>query len=330
MHLDTKRGRTARRIAIDGWKIDRTIPWPATGNPFELARSTGKAMGLLAAAFGDLRPDIVLVAGDRVEAFAAASAAHIAGCVVAHVHGGDRALGQVDDSLRHAITKLSHVHFAATRQSARRLARLGEDRWRIHPVGAPGLDGIHPVERSVRDKSALIVLHPVDADPRIEFVRARTVLRAVQSIAFQRIGIVYPNNDPGADGIVQCWREHARGDRIAVFADLPRATFLQLLGRAAVLVGNSSSGIIEAASLGTPVVDIGPRQRGRERSRNVTTVPYSLPAIRRALVRIWRRGRPRRFSGTNVYGAGGAGAKIARILASIPLEARIRRKLIAY
>ena len=135
----------------------------------------------------------------------------------------------------------------------------------------------------------------------------------------------------GAAGIVRCCQRHARGGRFDVFPDLPRSEFLGLLRDATVLVGNSSSGIIEAASLGTPVIDVGPRQRGRERSQNVTNVPYSEAAIRRELKRIWNNGRPRRFRGRNVYGGGGAGRKIADVLARLDLpDPRLRRKLIAY
>ncbi len=140
MHLDRRHGRTIDSL---GRKIHAIVPWRSkTGSPIETAQSTGHAITHLAATFDRLKSDIVLVVGDRVEAFAAASAAHIGGKIVAHIHGGDRALGQVDDSLRHAITKLAHLHFAATKQSARRIKKLGEDDWRIFPVGAPGIDGI--------------------------------------------------------------------------------------------------------------------------------------------------------------------------------------------
>src|SRR6476619_7563748 len=127
-------------------------------------------MAGIARALERLESDVVLVVGDRVEAFAAAAAGYVSGKVVAHVHGGDRALGQVDDSLRHAITKLAHVHFPATRQSAERILRLGEDRWRVHRAGSPGIDGI--VELATRETTvpkpyALLVLHPTSADDAV-------------------------------------------------------------------------------------------------------------------------------------------------------------------
>ena len=336
MHLDRSRGGSVELIRTGGWTIDRLVRWPAPRSETDNAIRTGQAMAEIARAIADLKSQIVLVVGDRVEAFAAAAAGHIAGAVVAHVHGGDRALGQVDDSLRHSITKLAHVHFPATKQSAARVARLGEDRWRIHQAGSPGLDDLTPhpsplPSRGEGVRRALIVLHPVDVDETVEFERARTVLRAVASIPFDRVAIVYPNTDPGAAGIVRCWRERAAEGRFDVFPDLPRQQFLGLVRDATVLVGNSSSGIIEAASLGTPVIDVGTRQCGRERSQNVTNVPYSEAAIRRELKRIWNDGRPRRFRGRNVYGGGGAGRKIADVLARLDLsDPRLRRKLIAY
>src|SRR5215207_2866655 len=144
MHLDPGRGGGLASVRADGWKVDRVVPWDPAGSatPEGTARNTGLAVAGLVDALAALRSDVVLVVGDRVEAFAAATAAHLSGKVVAHVHGGDRAAGLVDDSLRHAVTKLAHVHFPATGESARRVRRLGEQPWRIHAVGAPGIDGI--------------------------------------------------------------------------------------------------------------------------------------------------------------------------------------------
>ena len=140
MHLSRRHGRSVDSIHQ---RIDAVVPWSSGDvSPLRIAQRTGHAIARLAEEFERLQSDIVLIVGDRVEAFAAASAGHISGKIVAHVHGGDRALGQVDDSLRHAITKLSHLHFAATNESAQRIAKLGEDRHRIFTVGAPGIDEI--------------------------------------------------------------------------------------------------------------------------------------------------------------------------------------------
>src|SRR6478735_11398044 len=152
MHLSRAHGRSKASIEAERWKIDRTVPWPEDKHdPSATAKHTGAAMARLADVFGSLDSDLILIVGDRVEAFAAAAAGHIGARAVAHVHGGDRALGQVDDALRHAITKLAHVHFPATPASAERIAKLGEDAWRIHLVGAPGIDGIRRESASERE-----------------------------------------------------------------------------------------------------------------------------------------------------------------------------------
>jgi UDP-hydrolysing UDP-N-acetyl-D-glucosamine 2-epimerase len=325
MHLDRRRGGSIREIEFP---IDRVVPWRSSDS---VAAATGRALAGLNEAFDELRSDIALVVGDRVEAFAAASAAHISGRIVAHVHGGDRALGQVDDALRHAITKLAHIHFPATKQSADRIMKLGEDRWRVHRVGSPGIDGIiDDATRShhYRPRSfALLVLHPVDADNDVERRRATMILRAMQHAGIDQVVIVYPNNDPGSGGIIRAWEGLEESASITIHRNIPRPVFLGLLRDAAVLVGNSSSGIIEAASFGTPVVDIGPRQLGRERSGNVVNVPYSTSAIERAVRDAIGKPRPLR---RNVYGGQGTAQRIANILATVKLDDRLRRKLIAY
>jgi UDP-N-acetylglucosamine 2-epimerase (non-hydrolysing)/GDP/UDP-N,N'-diacetylbacillosamine 2-epimerase (hydrolysing) len=341
MHLDPAHGRTIDQVRRDGFTVDATVPWTPAGNNLTLlAGQTGATTAALATAYARLNSDIVLVVGDRVEAFAAATAAHLSGRILAHVHGGDRAQGQVDDTLRHAITKLAHIHFPATRQSAQRIAKLGEDKWRIHPVGSPGLDGITqdaipwsthcPVTLARhRRKFALVVLHPTQADDGLECDRAKELIQACIDAGFPAIQGVYPNNDPGSAGIIRAIKGF-RADRAFFHENLDRGLFLGLLRDAAVLVGNSSAGIIEAASFGTPVLDVGARQAGRERGKNVTTVPFRQAAIRRALKQIWNDGHPRRHRKSNPYGAGNTAARIAKTLAAITITPELRRKLITY
>jgi UDP-hydrolysing UDP-N-acetyl-D-glucosamine 2-epimerase len=342
MHLDRAHGRGLRAIASGGWKIDRVIRWPRGVERTKTAVATGRAMAALAQALADLSTDIVLVVGDRVEAFAAAAAAAISGRIIAHVHGGDRALGQVDDALRHAITKLAHIHFPATRGSAQRLRRLGEDAWRVHRVGSPGIDGIlndAARQREVlakfpgiqRRRFALLALHPTSSDPKLEHRRADMILRALLKAQIPRTILSGPNNDPGCDGILRRWQAIQRTSAIRFVADLPRPLFLALLRDAAFLIGNSSSGIIEAASFGTPVINIGERQTGRERGANVTDVPFQLAAVHRAIAGLWRGGNPIRFRRrNNIYGGQGAGRRIANVLQSISIDDRLCRKLISY
>lgn len=341
MHLDPAHGLTLDALAAAGLPADAVVPWEPGDGPCHAAAQTGLTMAALPELYRQLDVDVVLVAGDRVEAFAAASAAHISGKIVAHVHGGDRALGQVDDALRHAISKLSHIHFPATPGSANRLMRMGEDAFRVRQVGSPGIDGIRSLAARRGDvmrafptlkpgRFALVVLHPTTPNEHAELRAAQMVLNAAQRAGFEQIVIVYPNNDPGSAGIKRCWDRQEASDRLILRRDIPRGLFLGLMRESAVLLGNSSSGMIEAASFGTPVVDVGRRQSGREHSDNVAHVAFSPTAIRNALSRVWRDGNPSHFSGRNVYDGRGTGRRIASILAKMPVNAAIRQKLVCY
>ena len=329
MHLDRAHGRTIDQIKKDSWNIAATVPWkPAGSNKTLLARNTGLASAAFASVYEELKSDVVLIVGDRVEAFAAASAAHLSGRILAHVHGGDRALGQVDDALRHSISKLAHIHFAATQDSADRLLKMGEDRWRIKLVGSPGIDGIvnealpfkhlSPITGITRrGRYALVVLHPTQADESLEYQRASMLLKLCVASGFEEVVCVHPNNDPGAGGIIRAIAEFKKHSPVPVRMALSytREMYLGLLRDAAILVGNSSSGIIEAASFGTPVLDIGDRQRSviirsnllsagkstlpvaadnyditRDRSRHRQVLfPVAIKICRDSLVRIDRR-----------------------------------------
>jgi UDP-hydrolysing UDP-N-acetyl-D-glucosamine 2-epimerase len=351
MHLDRSRGYSLKSLAKEGFAADAVVPWPPlrgtarVSDQTALAQRTGNATAGIAAALERLKTDVVLVVGDRVEAFAGAAAGYIAGRIVAHIHGGDRALGQVDDTLRHAITKLSHLHFPATPGAARRLRRLGEDPRRIILAGSPGIDNIKSaaVPRSGLQRLfgrlppreyALFVLHPTENDARKEAARARLLLAQTLAAGVKRIVVIYPNNDPGSAGIAQVLAG-VRDPRIIVRRDIDRPTYLALLRDAAFLIGNSSSGIIEAASFRTPVVDVGPRQLGREHGKNVVHADFDAASIARALAKLWdkRRGIPReqrQRTASNPYGSGHAGRTIAAALARVPLDASLRQKLIAY
>jgi len=335
MHLDRGHGHTIEQIQSDGWPIDARVDWKRSSR----AAAVGKAIDALSKTFKKLRPDIVLIVGDRVEALAAATAAHLDDIAVAHIHGGDRALGQMDDSLRHAISKLAHLHFPATKTSARRLEKMGEDRWRIRRAGSPGIDGIKQIAASPAQVArefpgskqfALVVLHPMDADDSLEFRRAAMVSNAIEKAGFSRAVAIYPNNDPGSRGIIRKWESLSKDPRFTVRPNVPRDIFLGLLRDAVVLVGNSSSGIIEAASFRTPVIDIGGRQQGRERCGDVQSVPYQADAIARAIGQIWNNGRPRRGKCSNPYGGRNAGSTIAETLAKVGIDAKLLRKIISY
>jgi GDP/UDP-N,N'-diacetylbacillosamine 2-epimerase (hydrolysing) len=337
MHLSDKHGNSIEQIRSQGWKIDATVPWQAGS----VAIATGLATAELAKTFDKLKPNVVLIVGDRVEPMAAATAAHLSGLALAHVHGGDRALGQVDDCLRHAISKLVHLHFPATLKSAHRLKKMGEDAWRIHCVGSPGIDGIHQDAASdleistefpdlLNERFALLVFHPVEANDSVEQRRAVMVAGALRRSGFTKTVAIYPNNDPGNAGIVRAWGQLAKDDRFILRKNVSRKIYLGLLRRCTLLAGTSSSGIIEAASFATPVIDIGPRQSGRERAAAVVHVNYDQREIATAAAKITAKPAKTRRIAKNLYGSGRSGNKIAEILAKTSLSERLLHKIISY
>ncbi len=337
MHLLRKFGHTVRQIEREGWRIAARVPMQR-GDDAAADQADGLSRGVagMARFFVEAKTDIVVVLGDRIEAMAGALAAVTTGRVLAHIHGGDVAPGDFDDSLRHAITKLAHLHFAATRQAARRIVRLGERREHVHVVGAVGLDRLRELlaeapARGRRAGTALVIQHPCGRAARVEWRVMRDVLRAVRHSGLRRL-IMYPNSDRGHEGVLRAIEEHRRRcsrEETEVVKSLPRDDYLRALLQADVLVGNSSSGVIEAPLAGTPSVNVGGRQAGRETGGgSVVHADESFDAIVAALAAA-RRKRPRR-GGATAYGTGQAGARIARVLAETPLDAEVARKVITY
>jgi len=337
MHLLRKFGYTVDRIRRDGWRIDACVRMQAgSDNPLDQAAGLSRGVAGVARFLQQAQTDIVLVLGDRIEAMAGALAAVTTGRVLAHIHGGDVAPGDFDDPLRHAITKLSHIHFVATRSSMRRVVRMGEEPQRVHLVGGPGLDRLYELVRRsppdrVRTGTALVVHHaygrPAAAEERV----MSDLLKAVASVGLRRL-VVYPNSDRGHGGVIRAIQRHRRdGDSgsVEVVRSLPRDDFLRSLMEADVLVGNSSSGIIEAAPAGTASVNVGLRQVGRQRAGpSVVEADESFDSIRGAIL-IARRKRPKPGRPT-VYGDGQSGPRIARILADTEPTPGLRRKRMTY
>ncbi len=268
--------------------------------------------------FARLEPDIALVLGDRIEAFAAAAAASIGGIRVAHVHGGDRAEGVADEAMRHAITKLAHIHLPATTASAERIIAMGEAAERVHVVGSPALDdldrfaplGSAPFEALGRPE-IIFLLHP-SAEPLEQQARQAQLALGLCRRHGRTLALM-PNHDPGREAIAHAIAE-SPGPSVE---HLPREQFIGLLKRVRVLVGNSSAGLIEAAALGVASINLGPRQAGRERPEHVVDVPdWSPAAIERAL-REAASPAPRVH---HPYGDGQSGTRIAEVLAGCDFE----------
>jgi GDP/UDP-N,N'-diacetylbacillosamine 2-epimerase (hydrolysing) len=349
MHLLPQFGRTEQDIARDGWQIAARAPMQK-GDDDQLDQARGLARGVagIAEFLAAAHTDIVVVLGDRIEAMAGALAAVTTGRVLAHIHGGDVAAGDFDDSLRHAITKLAHLHFAATRRSAQRIIRMGERREHVYVVGAPGLDRVRELmgegNKATRQRgneadcgraglgTALVVYHASGRTPAVEERGMTAVLNAVEKGGLRRL-IVYPNTDRGHTGVLRAIRRHAarcgRNGAVKVARSLARDDYLRALLAADVLVGNSSSGIIEAPLAGTPSVDVGARQAGRQAAGPSVVHAAENEAAIRAALRKALRSRPR-LGGRNAYGDGQAGPRIARILAQVELSEALLRKQITY
>ena len=337
MHLLKKFGRTIDEIVRDGRSIDARIKMQA-GDDSPLDQSAGLSRGVagIARFLQDAETDVVVVLGDRIEAMAGALAAVTTGKLLAHIHGGDIAPGDLDESLRHAITKLAHVHLAATRRARQRIIRMGEAPARAHWVGAPGLDRLRELidehHRLPTPTGRAIVVHHARGRSAAHEKRTMTsVLRAVEAAGLATI-IIYPNTDRGHTGILEAidaYRRRAAPGQVQVVRSLDRDDYLRLLIDADVMVGNSSSGVIEAPTAGTPSVNVGPRQRGRERGGgSVLDTEENFASVRDALRRALLK-RPRR-GGPSVYGTGRVGPKIAATVAQIPLDAAFRHKLNTY
>lgn len=270
------------------------------------------------------RPDLVVVLGDRDEPFAAAIVAGHLGIPVAHLHGGETTGPVVDEYIRHAITKFSHLHFTATRRSFQNVLQLGEERRRVHPVGAIGFDELrnrrYTSRRSLAERFGLnpalpwlvVLQHPAALEAVPLQVQIQTTLRSIEQIPAEKI-LLYPNSDTGSAVFIRALKHAASRLTFHLFRHFNRSDYLSFLKQSQALVGNSSSGIIESIFFRLPVVNIGSRQRGRERSYNVIDAPYESAAIaraiRRALSPVFRK-RCRRLP--NPYGTGAVSKKIVR------------------
>ncbi|MCK9369946.1 UDP-N-acetylglucosamine 2-epimerase [Candidatus Dojkabacteria bacterium] len=333
-HLSSEFGNTVDEIIKDGYKIEAQVNInPDNDSLCSMAKSIGICTQVMAITFERLKPDIIVLLGDRIEVLASAISGSYMNIPIAHIHGGDRSIS--DDSARHAITKLAHIHFPATQQSANRILKLGEDEWRIYTVGSPAIDEIK--EYSL--KTDVIKKYRVDiSKPLILFVQHSVTseiddirkqigesLESLKNFNYPVIAI-YPNSDAGnktiIDGLMDCI-----SDNIKVFKSIPRQDYLGLLQISNVLVGNSSSGIIETPYLGIPSVNIGNRQQGRERDCNVLNVGYDrneiTSAIKYAIFDF-------KFKCRHIYGSGGSGLKIASTLHNIELSKRLLQKTITY
>lgn len=317
------------------FEIADSIPMQVAGRVGrdEDVEAVGRGISRFGRSFALLDPDWVVVLGDRIEAFAAASAASIGGRALAHIHGGDRAEGVADEAMRHAITKMANVHFPATEGSAERIRRMGEDPERVFVVGSPAIDGLSVIPAlgdgafaELGSPEVVVLMHPCGRGDDVERDEMRLVLQGFEG---KRALVLAPNLDPGRRGIMEAILEVEGREGVAVREHLERDVFVGLLRRVGLeggaLVGNSSAGLIECSALGCPSVDVGVRQSGRERCAGMTVHVESGDGVEKALRELCScvdKGS------AHPYGDGTAGVQIARILAGIDptVEGFVRKR----
>jgi len=331
-HLLDEYGKTFGDIEDDEYVRSYKLSSNIHGStPITMAKSVGIAMVELAAMYEQIQPDMVLLVGDRYEILAAATAASIANIPVAHVQGGEKS-GTVDETIRHAITKLSHLHFPSTELSAARICAMGENPQRVFNVGCPAMDYIEEmrhVERQDLKKLkglgrlridlsqpyAILLQHPVTTEYDQARLQMDITLEAIQQTNLQTV-LLYPNPDAGSDEILRSIRAFSRkhtenGVIKSKYKNLSFDVFLNLLKYSHCLVGNSSSGIREAHAFGVPVINIGSRQSARERTANIMDVRHDSGEIATAIL---ENGGRRIYDETNLYGNGTAGKQIVDII----------------
>jgi len=338
-HLSPEFGHTVQEIEHDGFRIDARIECLLSSDTdVGMAKTIGMAVLSLSDLLGHLRPDLLLLIADRYELLAPASVALALRIPIAHIEGGEVSEGAVDDAVRNALTKMSHIHFTATENARKRVMAMGEEEWRVHRTGAPSLDHLRrqtlltreqiesTLGMSLQQSTILVAYHPVTI-ARDTTREADALFSALESVS-EQIVFCYPNADAGSRALVARTRQFAASRNDAqVFVNLGALTYWSLLREVDVLVGNSSSGIMETPSFALPTVNIGLRQQGRERAQNVLdaapTPDSILDALRKA------RSHPFRQSlegMTNPYGDGVASERIVEVLTTVQLSERLLMK----
>jgi GDP/UDP-N,N'-diacetylbacillosamine 2-epimerase (hydrolysing) len=342
MHLMPEFGSTLEEIKQDGYSCHVINARYEGDSRDSMALFLGIFIQEFVPLVKTLRPDIILILGDRGEMLGGAIVGAYMGIPVVHIHGGE-VTTTVDEFARHAITKLSHIHLPATEESARRIIKMGEDPDHVFVVGAPGLDQILLIRSSPPgeimgrchldpDIPVIIVLqHPVPLETGDPAIQMDQTLKAVCKTDCQ-ILVIYPNADAGGRAMIEVIKKYASRSNIHTFPSLEHVDFLNLLKNSSVLVGNSSSGIIEAPSFGVPVVNIGSRQRGRQRGENVIDTGHNPDEIELAVNRALHDNdfKTKVKTADNPYGDGDSSGRIVKILKNIEITPDLLQKRMMY
>ena len=339
-HLSAEFGETIQAIRTDGFEITETVECLLSSDTdVGMAKTIGVAMLGLADCLGRLRPDLLLLIADRYEMLAPASVALALRIPIAHIEGGDISEGAIDDAVRNALTKMSHLHFTPTEPARRRVIAMGETPWRVHRVGAPSLDHLRHRTLPGKAEAATQLGLNLDLPTLVVAYHPVTLLRqtTAEADAFfgaltncsQQIVFCFPNADAGSRELIvrakQFCETHANA---RLFVNLDHLTYWRLLHEAALIIGNSSSGIMESPSLALPCVNVGDRQKGRLRAANIIDAPAEKSGIAAAIEKALSPQFRQSLEGMeNPYGDGHAGERIAGVLASTPIDDRLLRKV---
>ncbi len=336
-HLSPEFGNTIQELEKDGFQIaSRVECLLSSDTDVGMAKTIGLATLSLADVLGQMRPDVLLLIADRYEMLAPASVALALRIPLAHIEGGEVSEGAIDDAVRNALTKMSHIHFTATFAARERVIAMGEEVWRVHRSGAPSLDHLrrrilltreeveYKLQLDLRQPTILVAYHPVTI-ARDTLQEADALFDALASLPDQLL-FCYPNADAGSRALIERTKSFlANRTRGKIFTNLEAVTYWSLLRHVDMLVGNSSSGIMETASFSLPTINVGLRQQGRERARNV------LDADPAAILEAMKKARTPEFlrslhGMTNPYGDGFASDAIVKVLTTVPLSQELLMK----
>ena len=341
MHLMHEFGYTSKIVEKDGFRVHK-IPAKYDSSEASSVNFMGMFLKKMAVKISDIRPDIILIAGDRAEMLGGAIVASYCSLPLAHISGGD-VTSTIDEHIRHAITKLAHIHFPYTALSAERIYKMGEDRWRIHIVGSPGVhqmlnQALIPKEEVGKKYNLdlsrpflIMIQHPVTFEADDAASQIRTTLDAITELGVQTI-LIYPNADSGGTRMIDVIHEFKKYPFIKTYKTIPPVEFSSLMKNAGAIVGNSSSGIVEAPSFKLPAINIGSRQEGREQADNVIDVGYDKGEIKNAILTALsdKEFHKRVQSCKNPYDAGDAASRITDVLASVKIDRTLLQKKLRY
>lgn len=341
MHLSPEFGQTYLEIEADGFHIDRKIEMLVSSDtPVGVTKAMGLGLIGFADVYEQLQPDVILVLGDRFEMLAAATAAMITCIPVAHLHGGELTEGALDDSIRHAITKMSHLHFVATPEYRQRVIQLGEDERRVHLVGGLGVDAIRYLTLLNRDeleralnfnlasKSLLITFHPLTAERDLSEDQLKELLQALDALFDTSLVFTLPNADAGGRSMIKMIEDFVHTHTNArAYKSLGQLLYLSCVAQVDGVVGNSSSGLLEVPSLKKGTINIGDRQQGRLKASSVIDCQPTSSIILQAIERLYSDEFRKILESTqNPYGEGMASEQVVRYLERADLLGVVKKR----